>query len=255
MPLFNYSLIKLAGKYFKRGLCTPPFYLTYKVFCFLPVTQQVCYNSSTLLAMFLLLILIMITNPTAAELIKQATALAHASTEKALIKHIKSIRTPQQYALLLGCMYGYFEPVEKQLDSYLPNVVEDYNQRRKAGRLLDDIRSLNQPDPKQFADQLPSVTNTTEAMACFYVLEGSILGGAVIKKIIGGQAGSIPAESFSFFSGYHDKTMEVWRAFLQQFNAHIQSQEQLQQAIDAANVCFEKLRDWINAYYSRVLPA
>ena len=205
--------------------------------------------------MFLLLLSTMITNPTAAEVIKQATALAHAATEKALIKHIKNIRTAQQYAQLLGCMYGYFEPLEKQLDNYLVNVVEDYSQRRKADRLLDDIRSLGQPDPKQFADQLPAVTNTTEALACFYVLEGSILGGAVIKKIIGAQAEAIPAEAFSFFSGYQDKTMEVWRAFIQQFNAHILSQEQLQQAVDAANICFEKLGDWINAYYSRVSPA
>lgn len=191
----------------------------------------------------------MITNPTAAEIIKQGTALSHAATEKALIKHIKNIRSAKDYAALLSCLYGYFQPLEKQLEPWLTGFLAGYEQRRKAGSILNDIRVLGQQQPLLFAHQLPAVTDHVEALACFYVLEGSILGGAVIKKIIGGQCPQLPETVFSFFSGYGERTMELWRSFLAQFNTQIISEQQLQQAIVAANDCFASLEAWIKEYF------
>lgn len=187
---------------------------------------------------------------TTAELVKQATAQAHASTEKALIKHIKGIRHPQDYASLLYCMYGYFAPMEARLLPLGNTLIPDMQQRRKASRLADDLQALGFPAPQRMAASLPVVNSTPGALGYHYVLEGSTLGGAVIKQIISGQCAAIPETAFSFFSGYGARNSDMWLLFLNSFNAAITTERDTRLAIDAANACFSRLEEWINTFYT-----
>ena len=192
------------------------------------------------------------TNKTAtiAELVKQSTATAHASTEKALIQHIKNMRTAQEYASLLYCMYGYFAPMETRIEALSGTLITDTVQRRKAARILADLQALGFPAPQHIALQLPVLHHTAQALACQYVLEGSTLGGAVIKKMISAQCPALPETAFSFFSGYGEHNRTMWLLFLDSFNTALTTATDTRLAIDAANACFSGLEEWINTFYT-----
>lgn len=183
-------------------------------------------------------------------LIKSNTAVAHAHTEKALMKHIKSIDTADDYAELLYCFYGYFAPVEKILATYGTSLLTDYDLRRKSGSILIDLQQLNVPNPKSFAVDLPIIKNKNQAMGCLYVLEGSILGGAILKKRILAQCPAIPVSAFSYFSGYDQQTPVMWQSFISQFNCFFNTNYSIEKAIDSANECFVKLENWIVKYFN-----
>lgn len=187
---------------------------------------------------------------TAAELIRTGTAQAHAGTERTLIRHIKYIRTPKEYANLLYCMYGYYAPVEERLEPLTGASVPNGRQRRKASRLLDDLQAMSFPPPQHIAAGLPVFSNAIEALGCLYVLEGSTLGGMIIKKMISGQCNAIPVNAFSFFSGYGDDNSAMWQSFLAAFNSAVTTETDIRQALAAANACFAGLEEWITAFYA-----
>lgn len=187
---------------------------------------------------------------TIADLIKQATAPAHASVEKTLIKHIKNIRSPQDYASLLYCMYGYFAPVEARIEALAGTLIPDSQQRRKASWLEKDLQALGFAAPQHMAVKLPVLHNAAEALACQYVLEGSTLGGAVISNMISGQCPALPETAFSFFSGYGAHNRDMWRLFLDSFNAALTTPADTRLAIAAANACFTGLEEWIDTFYT-----
>jgi heme oxygenase len=183
-----------------------------------------------------------------AEILKRSAALSHASTEKALIQYVKNISSVEDYANLLYCLYGFYQPLEKTFDALLSGNVPEYANRRKSGRLLQDISQLGYPAPKRLASQLPAMTDTITTLGCFYVIEGSALGGAVMKKMIHAKCEQIPEQAFSFLSGYGN-TMELWRSFLAYLNEALHTEKDLQTAITAANDCFSQFEKWIKEYY------
>lgn len=184
---------------------------------------------------------------TPAQILKRSTALSHAATEKALIQHVKSISNTVDYARLLHCLYGFYQPLEKSFDTFLSRQVPDYNLRRKSHRIVQDITVLGFQPPDRLAAALPAIADAASALGCFYVLEGSVLGGAVIKKIIQSKCPQVPEEAFSFLAGYGD-TMELWQSFLAHLNTLLQS-DGLPKAITAANDCFTQFEKWIKEYY------
>jgi heme oxygenase len=190
---------------------------------------------------------------TPAEILKRHTALSHASTEKALIQYVKNIASTADYARLLYCLYGFYQPMEKIFDQSLSQAVPDYNNRRKSERILQDIAALQLPAPSRFASQLPSITDGHSALGCFYVLEGSALGGAVMKKMIHAKCQQLPEQAFSFLSGYGN-TMDLWRAFIAHLNGTLHDKESQDTAIVAANDCFAQFERWIKEYYQAGTP-
>lgn len=178
------------------------------------------------------------------------TAYSHANTEKALIYHVKQISTTADYARLLYCLYGYYQPLETQFDRWLTNSIPQYNERRKSARILCDIAAIGYPAPAQLATELPDMPGAMAALGCFYVLEGSVLGGAVMKKMIHAKCPSIPGEAFSFLSGYQNN-LETWSSFLVHLNNTLQSEDDLQTAIAAANDCFIHFGRWIPHCYAK----
>ena len=183
------------------------------------------------------------------ELLKESTARSHQRTEKALISPIRSIRTKEDYLSLLTCLYGYFHPLEKYFDQYLAGAIPDYEKRRKSERLLKDIHALGYPAPAEFSQNLPLIDTADQALGCFYVVEGSVLGGSVIKKMIRSQCEAIPEAAFSFLSGYYPDNAAMWRSFLALLNTTVKSEQQLQEVISSGNDCFTKLEYWIANHY------
>jgi heme oxygenase len=88
-----------------------------------------------------------------------------------------------------------------------------------------------------------------EALASFYVLEGSVLGGAVLKRLISTQCPGVPEAAFSFFAGYGEENGAMWRTFLARLNAAMDTGDHKEKAVAAANACFAGLEAWIRTCY------
>lgn len=181
--------------------------------------------------------------------IKSATALAHAKTEKALINHIKRIQTEREYGKLLSCLYSFNAPVEQLLEPWVKPVLADYDDRRKSNRLLQDLQTMGITAPP-FYRRLPAVENLSASLGCFYVLEGSVLGGVIIKKIIKEQCPKLPENAFGFFSGYDQQNGMQWQIFLEQFDLLLNDAAKQSAAITAANDCFKQFEANINNFYA-----
>jgi heme oxygenase len=182
--------------------------------------------------------------------IKSATAPAHAKTEKALIYHIKRIQTAQEYGSLLGCLYAFNTPMEQLFEPWVKPVLADYDERRKSTRLLHDLQAVGVQEPPALYTQLPAIDTLPAALGCFYVLEGSVLGGAIIKKIIREQCPQLPENAFGFFSGYDQQNGMQWRKFLERFNSLLNDADKQSAAITAANDCFKQFEANINDHYT-----
>ncbi|OQP46839.1 hypothetical protein A4H97_04770 [Niastella yeongjuensis] len=182
--------------------------------------------------------------------IKSATALAHAKTEKTLIYQIKHIQTERQYGKLLSCLYAFYAPVEQLFEPWVKPVLADYDERRKSNRLLQDLQIVGVTTPPTWYRRLPAINNLFAALGCFYVLEGSVLGGVIIKKIIQEQCKQLPENAFDFFSGYDQQNGMQWKKFLEQFDSLLDDTAKQSAAITAANDCFKQFEANINDYYA-----
>lgn len=65
----------------------------------------------------------------------------------------------------------------------------------------------------------PPLPGLPEALGCFYVLEGSTLGGQLILRHLKRHFADAPVGSFAFFRAYGDEAGPMWRAFGQALTA------------------------------------
>ncbi|MBB1285972.1 biliverdin-producing heme oxygenase [Flavisolibacter sp. BT320] len=177
-----------------------------------------------------------------AGLVKNATQSVHEEVEGLLLPALASIRTTEDYASILKMFYGYFYPLEKQIENHIQaGNLPDIKERRKAASILHDLRQIGQPTENLFlCDTLPAINNAPQAFGALYVLEGSTLGGKQIAKMLTKNP-AIPEGATRFFSGYGDQTGSRWKAFLEVFN----QQPQKEEVTAAATETFYFLKGWM----------
>ncbi len=175
------------------------------------------------------------------EQIKEATKSAHQELEKEVILHIKAIRSEQDYADFLKYFYAYFHAVGQAVRPYItPEVLPDYGQRRNANDLKTDIETLGSDISALPAAIAPAIGSVAEALGAWYVLEGSVMGGPVIVRML--QQHGI-GRGFGFFSGYGEETGARWGAFLRALNTSVTSDADRQLAIIKARETFTRFGD------------
>lgn len=169
--------------------------------------------------------------------LKERTKDAHMALEKIVVEHLKAIQTREDYTRLLKYFYAFFQEVEKAIAPFVTSeVVPDYSERRNASHLKADIEALGgdvRKDMPQAA--VPSITNKYQALGALYVMEGSVLGGRTIVKMLGK---SNISTGISFFSGYGENTPVLWGRFIELLNQQITREEHKQEAIQAAKDTF-----------------
>ncbi|RYD57840.1 MAG: biliverdin-producing heme oxygenase [Sphingobacteriales bacterium] len=178
--------------------------------------------------------------------LRSETKEAHQALEKLIIPRIKNIRSNEDYISLLNLFYGYFKPVEGLLYQHLSDKeVPAFSERRKSGSIVNDIQSAGGESTDVVCTNLPSISNSNEAMGAMYVMEGSTLGGKIISKMIQ-QALSLPTdESVSFFKGYGESSDEMWASFTHALDHHTTDPQQQDQIAEAANNTFVKFKNWV----------
>ena len=169
------------------------------------------------------------------EKIKEATKQPHQELEKVVVQKLKAIRSEADYIEFLSSFYAYFSSLEKAFKPFITSdVLPDYHTRRTSAYLKKDIEELG-GTVAELSAVVPTITNTQEAIGALYVMEGSIMGGSAIVKILE-KAGI--TRGVSFFSGYGAETGQKWGAFTSIMNRVAQTEEEQNQAIETAKETF-----------------
>lgn len=177
--------------------------------------------------------------------IKEATKEAHLSLEKKVIEKLKAIRSNADYADFLKHFYAYFNHLEQAISGYITtDLLPDYKERRNSSYLKKDILQLGFDINELPQTTVPQISNALEAMAALYVMEGSIMGGSIIVKML--EKGGI-TKGVSFFSGYGDNTGQMWGTFITILNQQSLQEEDEASAIYTANETFKHFSEVFGA--------
>lgn len=178
--------------------------------------------------------------------IKEATKDAHVALEKQVVQRLKSIRSNADYAALLKYFYAYFNHVEKAIAPYITeSLLPDYKDRRNSGYIKNDILALGSAIEDLPATTVPAIDNHVKALGALYVMEGSIMGGSIIVKML--EKGGI-TDGVSFFSGYGEATGPMWGKFVAVMNREAITDTQQADMIRTANETFEHFSKVFEGY-------
>lgn len=145
------------------------------------------------------------------------------------------------YRRLLAAYYGFHAPLELRLGHYLAG------ERLKSPALVRDLFALGLSeadiDGLPLCQTLPSIDDAARALGVMYVMEGSTLGGQVLKRAMTERLGLGPDDGTGFLDVYGTMTGSYWRAFLEQLgqapSAPAEQAATVQAAIDTF-CCFER---------------
>lgn len=173
--------------------------------------------------------------------LKEDTRTSHQQLEKQVVQRLKAITTQADYADFLKHFYAYFHAVEQAIAPYItPQVLPDYEERRHASFLKADLETLGSTSDSLPAATAPTIDTTVQALGALYVMEGSIMGGSVIVKML--EKVGI-TEGVSFFSGYGSATGSMWKTFTEVLNAQAPTEADKAQAVATANETFTRFGD------------
>ncbi len=181
------------------------------------------------------------------EEIKSRTKQAHKETEALLIPKLKSIKSKEDYATILGMFYGFYKPLQGQIEEYInAENLPDIKQRRKEIVLEQDIFNLHVVKKLHICEDLPTIHHLLQAFGALYVIEGSTLGGAIILKMLRKNENvNIPENALQFFNGYGDQNLAMWQGFKEHLFLQLRREEDVETVANAANETFVKLKNWM----------
>jgi len=180
--------------------------------------------------------------------LKERTGPSHQALEQRMVALIHQIKSGEDYARFLKLMYGYYAAVEDRIAEFVNNrPPRDFKKRRKADRLLNDINQFSTSGSMDLCDQLPAVHSYAGALGAMYVLEGSVLGGKIIARMIKGQLHIQESPGFSFFLGYGEDTGAMWQAFKEDLEQPFNDEEK-EEVVQAANDTFLRFKQWIETH-------
>ena len=170
------------------------------------------------------------------EQIKENTKQHHQELEKVVVVKIKGMESKSDYADLLQHFYTFFNAVENDLQNNLPESLKEYAAtRRNAQHIAQDLNELGYSLDQNYVATRPNITNVNQAIGALYVLEGSIMGGPYIVKML--QQKGIDT-GFNFFTGYGEQSREKWSQFTSIINNEVSNEADIQEAIEAAQETF-----------------
>lgn len=155
-----------------------------------------------------------------------ATREAHERVDR-LFAPLK-LDAAEGYATFLEAQAAAFVTVEAALDAAgAGDVLKDWPQRRRASELLGDLAQLKRAAPASRAG--PVFEGEAQILGAVYVLEGSRLGGTLMKR-------KVPEGWPTAFLSSADPSL--WRALTGHIDARLIAPSDLQAAIDAATAVF-----------------
>ena len=180
------------------------------------------------------------------EVIKADTRKLHAEAEAVLIPRIKGIKTLEDYNKLLASFFGFFNPLETLIGNFIhPGILPDIDKRRKSKSIIKSFGSETLPTVAT-PQVLPEIDSLAQAFGAMYVLEGSTLGGKIIKRMMqANTALQLTEASLEFFDVYGDGTFEMWNHFRTVMDRLLTNETDITIAAETAGNTFVKLKTWM----------
>jgi heme oxygenase len=133
------------------------------------------------------------------------------------------------YRLFLTGIAGAFLPIEAAAErGGAERLLPDWGARRRADMLRRDLAALGESVPA--LARVPDLASDAEILGAVYVLEGSRLGGAILRK-------SLPVNAPKDFLDA-DQVHGNWRNFLEKLDEALYEPALLYAAAGAANQAF-----------------
>lgn len=179
--------------------------------------------------------------------LRQGTAACHRALE-ARLPFFDEHFDHRAYQRLLEAYYGFHAPLEQALAGHLPALAPQ--RRAKAPALINDLQNLGlsarQIDALPLCQALPRITGDAQALGVMYVLEGSTLGGQVLKRAMAERLAIGTANGGAFLDVYGPETGALWRSFLRFLEHAALSPAEQEHAVQAAIDTFARFERWLD---------
>jgi len=162
--------------------------------------------------------------PILAELKEKTAPLHRALEENAGIWDCLSSRA--LYGDLLVRFWGIYSTAEARLAALeaLPRWLPDLARRWKRSALESDLNYLGiAPESWTIYSGMPEIPTVAAGFGWLYVLEGSTLGGQLIKRQVQERLGLGAQNGCQFFSSYGAEVGPMWRSFGQSLESFCQA--------------------------------
>lgn len=169
--------------------------------------------------------------------LRDATSQAHRQVDEAFSRF--DLTDLDGYRGFLQAQAAGFLPVEAALDAAgAVDLLPDWPARRRGDLLRADLAALDVTLPEPFAPP-PIVSAKASMLGAIYVLEGSRLGGALLKRAV---PDAFPRR---FLDARQDAGS--WRKLLKSLDEFLIRQDDLDAAIIAAEEVFARFEEGANA--------
>ncbi|MFJ4440573.1 biliverdin-producing heme oxygenase [Pseudomonas sp. NPDC089422] len=147
------------------------------------------------------------------------------------------------YRRLLQAYYGFHAPLEHHLSAY------QGPERRKTATLARDLQALKLSeadiDALPLCQALPAIRDEASALGVMYVLEGSTLGGQVLKRAMAERLGIGHDSGAAFLDVYGPLTGSYWRSFLERLGQASATGPAQAATVQAAIDTFTHFEQWL----------
>ena len=170
-----------------------------------------------------------------------------------------SVRTPEDYRLLLGRFLGFYEPVETAMEAAFDwsMVKFDFASRKKTPLLMRDLHSLGIEDTLLLprCKTLPTINTLPQAFGCLYVFESATLSWGIVLSHLSRTLGVTRESGGAFFNSYGDRVVAMWHDFAQQLRAYASRPDIEESVIRTATDTLVCLDEWMASCPPAVEPA
>jgi len=159
--------------------------------------------------------------------LRSATSVHHQRVDAVFSVAILDDR--RSYGAFLLAQAAAHLPVEEALErDGINDIIADWADRRRGDRLAADLLDLGIAQPARVA--LPAFDGKEALLGALYVLEGSRLGGTILKR-------SVPPDFPARFLGGVNSA--AWQSLIVALDGHLDTDAKRASAINAAHRVFE----------------
>lgn len=184
------------------------------------------------------------------QLLRDATRVVHSRIE-GVLPVLDPGLTRARYTRVIEAFYGFYAPLEKLLVRAAAGegAALLLERRAKLPLLVSDLHALGVTTAEisvlPHCRNLPAIQSPSHAIGILYVIEGSTLGGQIIRKHLRAALDIDGSTGAAYFIGYGVATGAMWTAFADHVNGS--STLEIDAAIQGAVETFQTLARWIEA--------
>lgn len=183
--------------------------------------------------------------------LKKQTASLHQETEQDnLAKYIldNSI-TLEQYKALLKQNYRAYATISRLIKlnkEQVPANLQEFADDKKVADLELDLSQIDATIPEIEIDASKSLSSA-EILGMLYVIEGSMMGGLLIRKNLESCSDLEHIEKHHFFGKNPPEVLNRWKSFTAAVESKEYTEAEMDSAVNGANYAFSVFKDTYDA--------